>query len=424
MRWRGEAVQSSALGRGEVDDRLPRHAERVRRAPTSPRDRWRVPGLRCARRCEEGTAHSRIEGRDRRSASRTSRATRSPGRRRAGLCHPQAQAQLRLSSLRAAPRLEDGQSEAAACANCALCRRGLELNSSSNSFKGCNGVVDHRSLVEVDNQEGTMARAIWKGSLSFGSSTCVASIRHQDKTIHFNSSKRHVGRIRYKRLTSDGEVDYARIVKGSTSAGEFAILTRRTRRSGAEKSPHRYRGFRRPRDIDPITTARPTSRSGGDAARRAYALLRKAMQESNKVGIATSSCATRSTRASAETSIALETMYSPTSPPPSESPNLSDVVTAKTRHGPVAIDCWPRTSIDQVPRDTAQVEELVGQAPGRVIETALAGALEQRRRPARSAPSERRGRRAAPASDDKPQQVRTLQAVHRCVQAPARQGEA
>jgi len=64
-----------------------------------------------------------------------------------------------------------------------------------------------------------MARAIWKGSLSFGLVNVPVGLytATQDKTIHFNQFEEGTSdRIRYKRVNerTGEEVDYARIVKG------------------------------------------------------------------------------------------------------------------------------------------------------------------------------------------------------------------
>jgi len=173
----------------------------------------------------------------------------------------------------------------------------------------------------------------------------------------------------------------------------------------------------------------------GDAARRAYALLRKAMQESNKVGIATFVMRNKeylvAIRPEDEV-IALETMYfaDEIRTPSEELPNLSTdgKFTAKELDmAQLLIDSLAQDSIRPSYHDDyrRQVEELVEtQAPGRRDRDRTSpGALEQRRRPARSAPSERRGRRAAPGVG--PDQARSrcetgLQAVHAASKAPAR----
>jgi len=85
-------------------------------------------------------------------------------------------------------------------------------------------------------------------------------------------------------------VDYARIVKASTSARGVRDLDPDELDAAAPEKSRTIdiEGFVDLADIDPIyyrTTYFLAPE--GDAARRAYALLRKAMQESNKVGIAT-----------------------------------------------------------------------------------------------------------------------------------------
>jgi len=283
-----------------------------------------------------------------------------------------------------------------------------------------------------------MARAIWKGSLSFGLVNVPVGLytATQDKTIHFNQFEEGTSdRIRYKRVNerTGEEVDYARIVKGvDLGGGEFAILTptNSTQRRG-EVAHHRYRGFRRPRDIDPIyyrTTYFLAPE--GDAARRAYALLRKAMQESNKVGIATFVMRNKeylvAIRPEDEV-IALETMYfaDEIRTPSEELPNLStdgkftakELDMAQLLIDSLAQDFDPTKYHDDYRR---QVEELVEtKRQGGVIETAP-----RRRARATSSTCSKRSKRASRTpggarrrTGPSPQQVRNgPPSGPRCVQ--------
>jgi DNA end-binding protein Ku len=141
-----------------------------------------------------------------------------------------------------------------------------------------------------------VARAIWSGSLSFGLVNVPVGLfsATQDKTIHFNQFE--VGtpdRIRYKKLNerTGREVDNAKIVKGfNLGDGEYVMLTDDEL---AAADPERSRSisildFVNAAEIDPIYY-----RAGyflapqGEGARRAYALLREAMERESRVAVAT-----------------------------------------------------------------------------------------------------------------------------------------
>ena len=235
-----------------------------------------------------------------------------------------------------------------------------------------------------------MARAIWKGSLSFGLVNVPVGLytATQDKTIHFNQFEEGTSdRIRDKRVNerTGEEVDYARIVKGvDLGGGEFAILTPDELDAAAPEKSRTIdiEGFVDLADIDPIyyrTTYFLAPE--GDAARRAYALLRKAMQESNKVGIATFVMRNKeylvAIRPEDEV-IALETMYfaDEIRTPSEELPNLStdgkftakELDMAQLLIDSLAQDFDPTKYHDDYRR---QVEELVEtKRQGGVIETA------------------------------------------------------
>jgi DNA end-binding protein Ku len=141
-----------------------------------------------------------------------------------------------------------------------------------------------------------MARAIWTGSVAFGLVNVPVGLYSatQDKTVHFNQFERGTSsRIRYRRVNQDTgkEVDYGDIVKGhDVGGGQYVILTPEELE---QVEPGRSRtidisDFVDADDIDPIYFQKtyylaPQS----DQAQRAYALLRRAMEESGKVAIAT-----------------------------------------------------------------------------------------------------------------------------------------
>jgi DNA end-binding protein Ku len=157
---------------------------------------------------------------------------------------------------------------------------------------GCNRMVDPAPVL---GKTAGMARAIWSGSLSFGLVNVPVGLfsATHDKTIHFNQFEAGTSdRIRYKKVNerTGREVDNAKIVKGfNLGDGEYVLLS--DEELGAA-DPERSRmisivDFVDAADIDPIYY-----RGGyylapqGEGARRAYALLREAMERENKVAIA------------------------------------------------------------------------------------------------------------------------------------------
>lgn len=141
-----------------------------------------------------------------------------------------------------------------------------------------------------------MARAIWTGSLSFGLVNVPVGLfsATEDKTIHFNQFEEGTSdRIRYKRVNerTGEEVDFARIVKGyDLGGGEYVIVTNDELEA---IEPGRSRtieieDFVDLADIDPIFYDRTYYLAPqGEGGERAYALLRQAMLEEGKVGVAT-----------------------------------------------------------------------------------------------------------------------------------------
>jgi DNA end-binding protein Ku len=141
-----------------------------------------------------------------------------------------------------------------------------------------------------------VARAIWTGSLSFGLVNIPVGLYSatEDKTVHFHQFQRGTSsRIRYRRVNEDTgkEVDYDDIVKGADIGnGDYVLLTPEELE---EVEPGRSRNieiidFVEAAEIDPIYYQKTYYVAPqNDGAKRAYALLTKAMDESDRVGIAT-----------------------------------------------------------------------------------------------------------------------------------------
>jgi DNA end-binding protein Ku len=141
-----------------------------------------------------------------------------------------------------------------------------------------------------------MARAIWTGSLAFGLVNVPVGLypATEDKTIHFNQFQEGTSdRIRYKRVNerTGREVDLAHIVRGhEVSKGEYVLLTDEELEA---VEPGRSRtiditDFVDLAEIDPIYFQKTYYLAPqGDGAERAYGLLRQAMTDTGKAGIAT-----------------------------------------------------------------------------------------------------------------------------------------
>jgi DNA end-binding protein Ku len=141
-----------------------------------------------------------------------------------------------------------------------------------------------------------MPRAIWTGSISFGLVSIPVGLfsATEDHTIHFHQFERGTAdRIRYVRVNerTGKEVEYSDIVKGKeVGGGDYVIVEPEEL---ADIAPGRSRTidivtFVDLDEIDPIFFQKtywlgPTA----EQYSRPYALLREAMDRSNRAGIAT-----------------------------------------------------------------------------------------------------------------------------------------
>src|SRR5665213_1256997 len=141
-----------------------------------------------------------------------------------------------------------------------------------------------------------MARAMWTGFLSFGLVNVPVGLytATTDQTVHFNQlHKGTSNRVRYKKVdeATGEELTTEDIVNGyPVGDGEYVVVTREEMREAAPGKSDliEITDFV---DIDEIDAKyfRQTYYLApkGKGADRAYTLLRQAMRESNKVGIAT-----------------------------------------------------------------------------------------------------------------------------------------
>ena len=141
-----------------------------------------------------------------------------------------------------------------------------------------------------------MARAIWTGSVSFGLVNVPVALYSatEDKTIHFNQFEAGTSdRIRYKRVNerTGREVRLPDIVRGREVAkGDYVLITDEELEA---VEPGRSRtiditDFVDIAEIDPICYQRAYYLGPqGDGLTKAYALLHRAMADSDRAGIAT-----------------------------------------------------------------------------------------------------------------------------------------
>jgi DNA end-binding protein Ku len=151
-------------------------------------------------------------------------------------------------------------------------------------------------FVGTSKMGGTMARPIWTGALSFGLVNVPVGVYSatDDKTIHFNQLERGTSdRVRNKRVNerTGEEVAYDAIVKGYDLGGGRYIVVEPEELEAVEPGRSRtieITDFVDLDDIDPVFYKSTYYLAPhGPGAERAYALLRQAMSEANKVGIAT-----------------------------------------------------------------------------------------------------------------------------------------
>jgi len=141
-----------------------------------------------------------------------------------------------------------------------------------------------------------MPRTIWKGALNFGLVNVPVGLYSatQDKSIHFNQFEEGTSdRIRYKKVNerTGDEIPAAKIVKGyDLGGGEYVLLTdEELDAAEPEKSKLiEITDFVDLDQIDPIFfRATYYLAPEGEAANKAYALLRQVMRDANKVAIGT-----------------------------------------------------------------------------------------------------------------------------------------
>jgi DNA end-binding protein Ku len=140
----------------------------------------------------------------------------------------------------------------------------------------------------------TMARGIWKGSISFGLVEVPVSLHSCAKSeeIRFTQlDKRNFSPIGYRRYNKESgeEVAWADIVRGyEYEDGKYAVLTDQDLKRADPKATRTIEilQFVDVADIEPVFYETPYYVAPQHANSRAYALLRDALQESGKAGVA------------------------------------------------------------------------------------------------------------------------------------------
>ena len=167
-----------------------------------------------------------------------------------------------------------------------------------------------------------MPRSMWKGAISFGLVTIPVSVypATEEKTLRFNQlHDEDGGRIRMKRTCSvDGEeVSYEHIVKGyEYEKDKYVVLTEEDfdKVPVASSRAIDIVQFVDLEDIDPIMYKKTYYLIPEETGAKAYALLREAMSQDNKVGIAKVSFRDKEHLAALrfrDEAFVLETMYWP-----------------------------------------------------------------------------------------------------------------
>ena len=141
-----------------------------------------------------------------------------------------------------------------------------------------------------------MARSIWSGFLSFGLVNVPVGLytATADQTVHFNQLHKGTShRIRYKKVdeVTGEEVATQDIVNGfPLGGGEYVVVDREELKDIApgKSETIEISDFVELGEIDPVHFRQTYYLAPrGKGADRAYALLRQAMHETGKVGIAT-----------------------------------------------------------------------------------------------------------------------------------------
>ncbi len=167
-----------------------------------------------------------------------------------------------------------------------------------------------------------MPRAMWKGAISFGLVTIPVAVypATEEKTLRFNQlHDEDLGRVRYKRACEkDGkELTFEHIVKGyEYEKNHYVVLTDEDFDAVPIQSSRAIdiQQFVHLDEIDPVLYKKSYYLLPEETGAKAYALLREALSQDNKVGIAKVSFRDKEHLAALrfrDDAFVLETMYWP-----------------------------------------------------------------------------------------------------------------
>ncbi len=144
-------------------------------------------------------------------------------------------------------------------------------------------------------KEGMNMHTIWKGSISFGLVNIPIKLHSatEDRDIKLRSLHKECHTpIKYEKVcpVCEKELEQNEIVKGyEVTKGKFVVLEdeelKKLKEIDGEKAVE-ILDFIKMEEIDPIFYDRSYFVSPNEGGKKAYSLLRKALQESGKVGIA------------------------------------------------------------------------------------------------------------------------------------------
>ncbi len=165
-------------------------------------------------------------------------------------------------------------------------------------------------------------RSMWKGAISFGLVTIPVAVypATEEKSLRFNQlHDKDMGRIRYKRVCSvdEEEVEFEHIVKGfELEKDRYVIITDEDLDAVPVESSRAIdiQQFVDLEEIDPVLFKKSYYLVPDKTGAKAYALLRKALTDERKVGIAKVSFRDKEHLAALrfkDTVFVLETMYWP-----------------------------------------------------------------------------------------------------------------
>jgi DNA end-binding protein Ku len=150
------------------------------------------------------------------------------------------------------------------------------------------------SRVGEDSEEDAMARAIWKGSISFGLVNIPVGLYAAEtrNDISFKMlDKKTMSPIHYKRVSEEGgkEVPWEQTVRGyEFESGQYVVLSDADLKSAAPEATQTIDivDFVDLDEISPLYFDKPYYLGPDKKGAKAYALLRETLRRTGKVGIA------------------------------------------------------------------------------------------------------------------------------------------